>query len=72
MNNYRGFELKNDNVIVEKSENFAVRIVRLYQFLCDEKKSLFFQSNCFAVAQVLVQIFTKQLMAKANWTLFIN
>ena len=38
MNNYRGFELKNDNVIVEKSENFAVRIVRLYQFLCDEKK----------------------------------
>ena len=71
MNNYRGFELKNDNVIVEKSENFAVRIVRLYQYAM-KKKSLFFQSNCFAVAQVLVQIFTKQLMAKANWTLFIN
>ena len=27
-----------DNVIVEKSKYFAIRIVRLYQFLCSDKK----------------------------------
>ena len=26
-----------DNIIVEKSKNFAVRIVKLYKYLCDEK-----------------------------------
>ena len=27
-----------DNVIVDKSKAFAVRIIKLYKFLCDEKK----------------------------------
>ncbi len=27
-----------DNLIVDKSKAFAIRIVRLYQFLCQEKK----------------------------------
>ncbi|MCM1505877.1 MAG: four helix bundle protein [Ruminococcus flavefaciens] len=27
-----------DNVIVVKSKKFAVRIVRLYQYMCSEKK----------------------------------
>ncbi len=27
-----------DNVIVNKSFKFAVRIVKLYKYLCDEKK----------------------------------
>jgi four helix bundle protein len=27
-----------DNVIIEKSMDFSVRIVRLYKFICDEKK----------------------------------
>ena len=27
-----------ENVIVEKSKRFAVRVVRLYQYLCKEKK----------------------------------
>ena len=27
-----------DNVIVEKSKDFAVRIIRLYQYLCEEKR----------------------------------
>lgn len=27
-----------DNVIVDKSKNFAIRIVKLYKYLCDEKK----------------------------------
>ena len=32
-----GFVLK-DNLIENKSKEFAIRIVRLYQFLCEEKK----------------------------------
>lgn len=30
--------MKTENVVVDKSKAFAVRVVRLYQFLCDEKK----------------------------------
>jgi len=30
--------MKSDNVIQEKSFAFAIRIVNLYKFLCDEKK----------------------------------
>ena len=30
--------MKADNVIVGKSKAFAVRIIRLYKYLCDEKK----------------------------------
>lgn len=30
--------MKDQNVIVEKSKAFAVRIVRMYQYLCSEKQ----------------------------------
>lgn len=30
--------MNSDNIIVEKSFDFAVRIVNLYKYLCDEKK----------------------------------
>ena len=30
--------MKTDNIVVDKSKTFAVRIVRLYQYLCGEKK----------------------------------
>lgn len=30
--------MKRENIIVEKSKDFAVRIVRLYQYLCSEKQ----------------------------------
>ncbi len=30
--------MKKDNVIKNKSYNFAVRIVKVYQYLCDNKK----------------------------------
>ncbi|MDR0307198.1 MAG: four helix bundle protein, partial [Chitinispirillales bacterium] len=30
--------IKRDNVVVDKSKSFAVRIVKLYQYLCGEKK----------------------------------
>ncbi len=29
--------MKTDNIIVEKSKDFALRIIRLYKYLCDEK-----------------------------------
>jgi len=30
--------MKTDNIIVEKSKLFAIRIIKLYKYLCDEKK----------------------------------
>lgn len=30
--------MKTDNVIVEKSKAFALRIIKLYKYLCNEKK----------------------------------
>jgi len=30
--------MKDSNIILEKSKMFAIRIVKLYQFLCDEKR----------------------------------
>ena len=30
--------MKTDNIIVDKSKSFAVRVIRLYKYLCDEKK----------------------------------
>lgn len=30
--------MKTDNLIVEKSKAFALRIIKLYQYLCSEKK----------------------------------
>lgn len=29
--------MKKENVIVEKSKSFALRIIRLYRYLCSEK-----------------------------------
>ena len=30
--------MKKDNIIVDKSKAFAIRIIKLYQYLCAEKK----------------------------------
>ncbi len=30
--------MKTSNVVTQKSKNFAVRIIRLYKYLCEEKK----------------------------------
>ena len=30
--------MKENNIIVDKSKGFALRIIRLYQYLCDDKK----------------------------------
>jgi len=36
--NWRENYMKKDNIIVEKSKAFALRIIKLYKFLCTEKK----------------------------------
>ena len=36
-----------DNVIVNKSFKFAVRIVKLYKYLCDNKKEYIYYLNSF-------------------------
>lgn len=38
MQNWRGGETQMGNVISDKSKAFAVRIVKLYQYLCADKK----------------------------------
>lgn len=38
MHDWRGAKVKEENIVVEKSKAFAVRIVRLYQYLCSDKK----------------------------------
>ena len=30
--------MKEDNLIVDKSKTFAIRVIRLYKYLCEEKK----------------------------------
>lgn len=42
-----------ESVILEKSKSFALRIIKLYKYLTEEKKSLYYQSNSYAVAQAL-------------------
>ena len=37
MRNLKGFIMK-DNVIVDKSKAFALRLIKLYKYLCEEKK----------------------------------
>lgn len=39
MRNLKGFIMK-DNVIVDKSKAFALRIIKLYKYLCERKKNL--------------------------------
>ena len=45
-------EMKESNVIVDKSMDFAVRIVNLYKHLKDKNRSLFFQNKCYEAARV--------------------
>ncbi len=40
-----GNAVNDGNAIRSKSKTFALRIIRMYQYLCNEKKNLFFQSR---------------------------
>lgn len=45
-----------ENVIQLKTFEFAVRIVKLYQYLVEEKKNGYFQNKYLGVVLPLVQI----------------
>lgn len=36
--NYELYKMKKDNVVQQKSYEFAIKIVNLYKYLCEEKK----------------------------------
>ena len=60
--------MKTDNIIAEKSKSFALRIIKLYKHLCDEKKNMYCQNKFFEAEQALAQILKKQLEDKVNLT----
>ena len=35
-----------ESILKDKSKSFAIQIVYLYKYLCDEKENLQCQSNC--------------------------
>lgn len=57
-----------DSAIRDKSKLFAIRIVKLYRYLCSEKKNISSQNNYCAVAQVLEPMLLKHrlLSVKKN------
>ncbi len=55
-----------ENQIKNKSFDFAVRIVNLYNFLTEQKKNLFYQSNFFVQEQVLVLCFRSRKRSKQS------
>ena len=46
----------NDNVIYKLGKTFALRIIKLYTYLCDEKKNMLFQNKYIVVALALERI----------------
>ena len=48
-----------ENIIKDKSFGFAVRIVKLYQYLCEEKKEYVLSKQLLRSGQVLEQWFVK-------------
>lgn len=43
------------SILKDKSKLFALRVIRLYKYLCEEKKNTFFQNNYLEVVQVSEQ-----------------
>ena len=60
--------MEKDNVIVDKSKVFALRIIKMYKYLCDEKKEFVLSKQ----VQVLVLIFVKVLGGNLNLTFMQN
>lgn len=65
MRNY-GESMKTDNVIVEKSKAFALRIIKLYKYLCNEKKEYILSKQILRAVQVSVQMLKKLSEVKAR------
>jgi hypothetical protein len=45
-----------DNIIKSKSYKFALRIIKLYRYLCDEKKNMLYLNNYLDAEHLLVLI----------------
>lgn len=57
----KGYVFMKNNIVAEKSKFFAIRIIRLYKYLRNEKKrSTIFQNNLSVQEQVSVQTSEKQ------------
>ena len=52
--------MSESNIIVEKSYKFSVRIVKLYKFLTEKKKNLYYPSRYYDVERQLELISRKQ------------
>lgn len=52
--------MKKDNVVRDKSDAFTLRIIRLYQYLCNQKKNTFYRNRFYVAAHPLAPILKKQ------------
>lgn len=59
--------MKEENAVRDKSYAFARRCVKLYKYLCEEKKEIFFQNSCSVAEQASVQILRKVNMGRRKW-----
>ena len=53
-------------LIEEKSRAFAIRIIRLYEYLCEKRSFTNLQNNYCGAARVLVQMLQKLIMRKVQ------
>ena len=58
--------MKKPNIVEDKSFDFAVRVVKLYRYLCEEKRNMCCLSNYCEAAQVLVRMCVKRCMDKVS------
>ena len=61
-----------ENEVQSKSMAFAKRIVFAYQFLCEEKRNLFFPNNFCEAVPVLARILPRLSMEVVVKILFSN
>lgn len=40
------------SILKDKSKAFALRVIRLYKYLCEERKEYIYLSSCCVVVQV--------------------
>ena len=59
-----------ENVLIDKSVLFGVRIIKLYQYLIKTKKNRSYPNRSSAAVQVLVQILMRPTTGKAKTILF--
>jgi len=65
--------MKSKNAIKDKSFAFAVRVVRICQYLVEQKKSMCYQSNFCGVEQVLgpccgrLNMLSQEVIFPTNW-----